>query len=110
MARRILQQQVGKDPDFVFPHRSVSKPINKAWVKAGLPDQKLVKKGINNLRITFSNRLGYAGASEDERNVLLGLKYSEQAQQYAVMNLARLAELVEATATVKDPDLPLYFQ
>lgn len=110
VAQRVVRQMDGRDLEFVFPYRDVSPPINKAWVKAGLPDHKLVRKGVNNLRYTFANRLRLAGATDQEREAMLGLRNSDREHQYAVLDFQRLAELAEATITVEEPNLPLYYQ
>ena len=107
-ARRIVRQMVGRDEDYVFPQRSVQRPIMLAWVKAGLPDHPLIKKGISNFRLTFERRLRAAGASEEEVDTLLGLRYWRREERHAIVDLKRLAELTEMTAFVKDPDLPIY--
>ena len=96
--------------DVVFALRSVSKPINKAWVKAGLPDHPFIRKGINNFRHTYAHRLRLAGASETECETLLGLRYGKRERQYSVVDLKRLEDLAELTITVKEPDLPVYLQ
>ncbi len=49
VSRKAVDTMKGRDPEFVFPHRDVSKPINRAWVKVGLPNHPLIRKGINNL-------------------------------------------------------------
>ena len=98
------------DSAFVFPRNPVGKTLNVAWVKAGLPNHKLIRKGINNLRYTYGNRLRLAGATDQEREALLGLKYADREIQYAVLNLEHLSALAEATITVEEPDLPIYFQ
>ncbi len=107
-AKQVIHAMEGRDPDFVFPTRSVQKPIMVAWVKAGLPDHPLIKKGISNLRLTFERRLRAAGANEEEVDTLLGLRYWRREERHAIVDLKRLAELAEMTAFVKDPDLPIY--
>lgn len=110
VARRVVRQMAGRDPEFVFPYRDISKPIDKAWVKAGLPGHKLVRKGVNNLRYTIANRLRLAGATDQEREAMFGLRNSDREHQYAVLDFQRLAELAEATITVEEPNLPVYYQ
>ena len=110
VARKIVQQMDGNGADVVFSRRSVSKPINKAWIKAGLPDHRFIRKGINNFRHTYAHRLRLAGASETEVETLLGLRYGKRERQYSVVGLKRLEDLAELTITVKEPDLPVYLQ
>ena len=108
-ARKVLHAMEGRDPDFVFPNRSVQKPIMRAWINAGLPNHPLIKKGISNFRLTFERRLRLAGANGEEVDTLLGLRYWRREERHAIVDLERLAELVDLTMTVKDPDLPIYF-
>ena len=108
-ARRIVRQMEGRDPDFVFPNRSVQKAIMKAWVAAGLPDHPLIRQGICNFRLTFERRLRLAGANEEEVDTLLGLRYWIREERHAIVDLRRLDELVSLSMFVKDPDLPVYF-
>ena len=110
VAKRVVKQMEGANDELVFPIRDVAKAINRAWVKAGLPDHKLIRKGINNLRYTFANRLRLAGATDQEREAMLGLNAHGREQQYAVLDFERLAKLAEATITVEEPDLPVYYQ
>ncbi len=110
VARKIVQQMDENDADVVFVRRSVSAPINNAWVKAGLPDHQFIRKGINNFRHTYAHRLRLAGASETECETLLGLRYGKRERQYSVVDLKRLEDLAELTITVKEPDLPVYLQ
>lgn len=109
-AKKVVQQMEGRDPDFVFPKRDVAAPIRKAWIKAGLPNHPLIQKGISNFRLTYKHRLGLAGANHDERDTLLGLRYWRREQECAVVDLKRLEELAEKTISVKEPDLPVYYQ
>lgn len=110
VARKIVQQMDGNGTDIVFARRSVSKLINKAWIKAGLPDHRFIRKGINNFRHTYAHRLRLAGASETECETLLGLRYGKRERQYSAVGLKRLEDLAELTITVKEPDLPVYLQ
>ncbi len=61
LARRSVNSMQGDSETTVFPRISVSKPFNKAWIKAGLPDEPLIRKGIHNLRHTCGLRLRNAG-------------------------------------------------
>ncbi len=55
-------------------------------------------------------RADYTGATIDERDTLLGRRYWRREQNYSIVDPKRLAELAEKTITVKEPDLPVYFQ
>ena len=106
----ILSGSATNGIDFVFPKRDVSVAIRKAWINAGLPNHQLIRKGISNFRLTYKHRLQLAGASNDERDTLLGLRYWRREQECAVVDLERLEELAEKTISVKEPDLPVYYQ
>lgn len=104
IARRIVEQMRGLDcditkekgdPVYVFPRLTVNKIFNRAWIDAGLPDEKLVKKGIHNLRHTFGHRLRAAGVPAEDRDALLGHHSRSLTQHYALPDIQRLAEYVE---------------
>ena len=91
-----------KHPEFVFWPMTVSKVFNLAWVEAGLPDTKLVKKGIHNLRHTFGYRLRQAGVAGEDRDSLLGHHNRSLTQHYAAPDIKRLAGLVELITVRND--------
>lgn len=87
--------------EYVFPRdrcrTSAGKTWLTAWARAGLPTDRLVKRGIHNCRHTFAHRLRAAGVPEEDRNSLLGHNNHNLAQHYAMPDLVRLlaaAELV----------------
>ena len=91
-----------KHPEFVFWPMTVSKVFNLAWVEAGLPDEKLIKKGIHNLRHTFGYRLRQAGVAGEDRDALLGHHNKSLTQHYAAPDIKRLAGLVELVTVRND--------
>lgn len=95
LARRTVNAMRGSNRAHVFPIRSISKPFNKAWIKAGLPDHPLIRKGIHNLRHTFGHRLRTEGISPEDRDALLGHSNHSLTQHYALPDLERLAGMVE---------------
>lgn len=94
LAKRQVESARGNG-DRVFKERYVSGPFNKAWVKAGLPDDPLIKKGIHNLRHTFGYRLRSADVSAEDRDALLGHHNHSLTQHYAMPRIEKLYECVE---------------
>jgi integrase len=74
---------------------SVAKVFNKAWMAAGLPDQKYVKKGIHNLRHSFGHRLRAVGVPDEDRDALLGHAKKSLTQHYATPDIQRLQAMAE---------------
>lgn len=105
LARQVIERQrfltKGLRVPWVFPSakgkkvKAISTPWNEAWVRAGLPDHPLVKKGIHNLRHTFGQRLRAAGVWEEDRDALLGHSNKSLTQHYATPDIQRLTELAE---------------
>jgi integrase len=95
LARRCVDSVRDLDDTFVFLKQSVSKPFNKAWVKAGLPDEWLIKKGIHNLRHTCGMRLRNAEVPPEDRDAILGHHNKSLTQHYAAPAIERLGEIVE---------------
>jgi len=95
IARRAVDSLRGVDYTYVFLKQSISKPFNKAWVKAGLPDEWLIKKGIHNLRHTCGMRLRNAGVEPEDRDAILGHHNKSLTQHYAAPAIERLGEIVE---------------
>ena len=95
LARRVVNALRGQNDSQVFRKRSISKPFNKAWIKAGLPDHPLIRKGIHNLRHTFGHRLRTEGVGPEDRDALLGHNNRSLTQHYALPDLERLGNLVE---------------
>lgn len=107
--QRKFQAKYGQS-DFVFP-RDKSAPtrcrpsgnnFQKAWLLAGLPEAKLVRKGIHNLRHTFGHRLRSAGVSQENRNALLGHARTNLAEHYALPDLVKLFEAAELVTIRSD--------
>lgn len=101
IARRVVDMRP-RDRDFVFRRQSVSKPLNRTWVQAGLPDDPLTKKGIHNLRHTFGYRLRNEGVGPEDRDALLGHHNRSLTQHYALPAIERLGELVELITKPND--------
>ena len=95
LARRAVEAVRGQNRTSVFEKMSVSKPFNKAWIKAGLPDHPLIRKGIHNLRHTFGHRLRAEGISAEDRDALLGHNNRSLTQHYAEADFHRLAPKLE---------------
>lgn len=95
LACRAVDSLHGLTLPHVFNPISVSKPFNRAWVKAGLPDDPLIRKGIHNLRHTFGHRLRAAGVGPEDRDCLLGHNSRSLTQHYARADFQRLGPLAE---------------
>lgn len=105
LARLAVNNQRDNGSKYVFPSRSLrvrgerrtaSQSIfMQAWNAAGLPVDRLIKRGIHNLRYTFSHRLSAEGVGPEDRNRLLGHANSSLAEHYAMPDLKRLLEAAE---------------
>lgn len=102
LARRSVNSMQGKSESSVFPPVSIPKPFNKAWVKAGLPDDPLIRKGIHNLRHTFGYRLRSEGVPPEDRDALLGHHNHSLTQHYALPDIQRLSKHVEKITKPRD--------
>lgn len=97
-ARKVIEQQRGIHPEFVFTYRG--KPLtrmnNSAWKrvrkKVGLPQVR-----IHDLKHTFGQRLRSAGVSFEDRQDLLGHKSGRITTHYCN---AQLENLVKAANKV----------
>jgi integrase len=109
--QRKWQAKYGQS-DFVFPSnwvgnrggkvRASGQAWTNAWKAAGLPVDKLVKRGIHNCRHTFAYRLRAAGVPQEDRNALLGHARTSLAEHYAPGDLARLLEYAERVTVRKE--------
>ena len=94
--------------ELVFPSpngnvvQSVSRSWNKAWIKAGLPDDPLIKKGIHNFRHTYGQRLRASGVPEEDRDALLGHANKSLSQHYAQADVERLTAYSERVTVRTD--------
>ena len=100
--------------EFVFPANTGQKrPKNTkvrgagqvwqdAWVKAGLPVDKYVKRGVHNCRHVFAYRLRAAGVPQEDRNALLGHARTNLAEHYAGPSLERLLAHAEKVTVRKE--------
>jgi integrase len=113
LARRAVGYQRGNGSKYVFPSRSPSNKGGKmsvqsgkvwlrAWEKAGLPSDPMIKKGIHNLRHTFAHRLRAAGVPQEDRNALLGHARTNLAEHYAMPDIERLSKAAEKVTERKD--------
>lgn len=81
---------------------SISKIMTKAWIDAGLPCDRMTKKGIHNLRHTFGHRLRAAGVPDEDRDALLGHSNVSLTQHYAMPDLERLQAMAERVTERRD--------
>jgi len=102
LARRAVDSMRGNGLDVVFRKQSISKSFNAAWVRAGLPDQWLIKKGIHNLRHTCGMRLRNCDVREEDRDAILGHHNRSLTQHYAAPAVERLGAIVELITKPQD--------
>jgi len=100
IARRVVDEQRGKHPEFVFTYRGrpTKSILNWGWklarVRAGLP-----KVRVHDLRHSFGHRLRAAGVSYEDRQDLLGHKSDRITTHYSAPDIARLVEAAESVCT-----------
>jgi len=93
VAWSVIEEQRGKHPIWVFPHRQgpVASMNNTAWQRARR-EAGLQAVRIHDLRHTFACRLRAAGVSMEDREVLLGHANHSIAGHYASADVGRLLE------------------
>jgi integrase len=102
VARRIVDSARGAHKEFLFTYRE--SPLRgientawrRAWKTAGLPIDRLVTRGVHNLRHTVGHRLKAAGVSREDRRVLLGHGNANVTENYCLPDLMRLLRCVES--------------
>jgi integrase len=112
MALQAVNYQRDNGSQYVFPSRwqgnkggrirQSGKIWAKAWIDAGLPSDRLVRKGIHNLRHTYGHRLRAAGVPEEDRAALLGHNNTSLVQHYAMPDIERLLAASEKVTERKD--------
>jgi integrase len=101
-ARRVLEDQRGKDPEYVFTYKGepMQRMYNSAWKRAwrvsGLPTGDEYRRGVHNLRHTFGHRLRSAGVSFEDRQDLLWHKSGRITTHYSRPDLKRLLDAVNS--------------
>ena len=96
IARRVVEEQRGKHPDFVFTFRGnpTRSSLNSGWkrarVRAGLPNVR-----VHDLRHSFGHRLRAAGVSFEDRQDLLSHKSERKTTHYSAPDFSRLIEAAE---------------
>ncbi|MEE4109477.1 MAG: tyrosine-type recombinase/integrase [Halieaceae bacterium] len=105
IATRVVDAQRATGSDHVFPVRGKRRAQlhtsawKRAWVKAGLPVDRTVLKGVHNLRHTFGRRLRAAGVPIETRKLLMGHANGDITTHYSA---AELGELLAAAEKVTD--------
>jgi len=96
IARRVVDEQRGKHPEFVFTYRGrpTKSILNSGW-KLARDRAKLHQVRVHDLRHTFGHRLRAAGVSYEDRQDLLGHKSDRITTHYSAPDLARLIEAAE---------------
>ncbi len=96
IARRIVDEQRGKHPEFVFTYRGrPTKSIHNWGWKLARERAALRQVRVHDLRHTFGHRLRAAGVSYEDRQDLLGHKSDRITTHYSAPDIARLIEAAE---------------
>lgn len=101
VARRIVESARGAHREYLFTYRGKrlqgieNTAWRRAWKDAGLPVERLIARGVHNLRHTFGHRLKAAGVSIEDRRVLLGHGKANVTENYSLPDLRRLLRCVE---------------
>ncbi len=88
IAKSIIDEQRGKDPEWVFSYRNgpVHRMLNTAWkkarIRAGLPQVR-----VHDLKHTFGHRLRAAGVRFKDRQDLLGHKSERITTHYSAPDI-----------------------
>ena len=98
---RVIESRRGMHKEFVFTYRG--RPMRKlhssawkrAWKKAGLPNEKGIRKGIHNTRHTFGRRLRSAGVPLETRKTLLGHANGDITTHYSAAEIEELRQAVQ---------------
>ena len=96
IARRVVDEQRGKHPEFVFTYRGrPTKSIHNSGWKLARERAGLRQVRVHDLRHTFGHRLRAAGVSYEDRQDLLGHKSDRITTHYSAPDIARLIEAAE---------------
>ncbi|MGB5630547.1 MAG: site-specific integrase, partial [Woeseiaceae bacterium] len=91
IARRVVDEQRGKHPEFVFTYRGrPTKSIHNWGWKHARARANLKQVRVHDLRHTFGHRLRAAGVSYEDRQDLLGHKSDRITTHYSAPDIARL--------------------
>lgn len=116
VAWRIVQEQRGRHPEFVFVYRrervvNLEKPpamkyrrvqtMNNTAFQAARQAAKLAVR-VHDLRHTYGQRLRDAGVPEEDRALLLGHAVAGMPQLYATATVARLVDLANRVQETDD--------
>jgi integrase len=108
VAKRVIEARRGTHKEAVFTYRSAplaklhNSAWNRAWRRAGLPQEDGILKGVHNLRHTFGRRLRGAGVPLETRKALLGHANGDITTHYSA---AELGELLAAAEKIVDRGL-----
>ena len=100
-AGRVIESRREIHKEFVFTYRGNpvtklrSSAWNRAWIKAKLPTEQGILKGVHNLRHSFGRRLRGAGIPLETRKALLGHAHGDITTHYSAAELSELLEAVE---------------
>ncbi|WP_101756630.1 site-specific integrase [Oceanicoccus sp. KOV_DT_Chl] len=113
-AQTVLKDVRGQHGEFVFSYRGKplrnlrSRAWRKAWAASHLPQDKMIRQGVHNLRHTYATRLRAAGVSHEDRKDLLGHSSGSMTTYYSQAEVSNLiASSNKACADMVKPLLTL---
>jgi len=108
IARKAIERCRGKHRTWVFTYRGKrlkgveNTAWRKAWRAAGLPTERMILKGVHNLRHTFGHRLRAYGVPNEDRKSLMGHTTGDITTHYSTPDISRMIEYVERLTTRKE--------
>jgi len=116
VAKRIVDSRRGKHPEYVFTYgkKNGGKPVSvmnnngwrTAWIKAGLPVQDDIRRGVHNLKHTLGRRLRAVGCPTETRKALPGHTNGDITTHYSAAELEELERWLEKAAQRKAAQTP----
>ena len=95
-AQTVLNEVRHLHGEYVFSYRGKrlgnlrTTAWRKAWVASGLPQEKMIRQGVHNLRHTYATRLRAAGVSHEDRKDLLGHSSGSMTTHYSQAEVSNL--------------------
>ena len=97
-AQQVLKEVRGLHGEYVFSYRGKplrnlrSRAWRKAWAASKLPQDKMIRQGVHNLRHTYATRLRAAGVSHEDRKDLLGHSSGSMTTHYSQAEICNLID------------------
>ncbi len=95
-AQAVLSEVRNQHSEYVFSYKGKrlrnlrTMAWRKAWVKSGLPQDKMIRQGVHNLRHTYATRLRATGVSHEDRKDLLGHSNGSMTTHYSQAEVSNL--------------------